>query len=73
MSVSPMYLAKADVVFHDGSHQYWSTHCRHDHHDACAVTELAPGIPREPAQCKSCGAPCLCGCHGHLDDEGGTA
>ena len=55
--------AKPDVVFVDGSHRYWSTHCRHDNHGACSATELAPGVPREPAQCKTCAAPCLCHCH----------
>lgn len=54
---------KVDVVFADGSHRYWSTHCRHDRHDACAATELAPGVPRQPSQCKTCAAPCLCPCH----------
>ncbi len=55
--------AKLDVVFADGSHRYWSTHCRHNNHEACSATELAPGVPRRPAQCKGCGSPCLCGCH----------
>lgn len=56
--------AKADVVYSDGKpHRYWSTHCRHDDHDACKATELAPGVPRRPAQCKTCAAPCRCECH----------
>jgi hypothetical protein len=55
--------AKVDAVLPDGTHRYWSTHCRHDDHDACRATELAPGIPRRPAQCKGCGSPCLCPCH----------
>lgn len=55
--------AKADVVYADGTHEYWSTHCRHGNCEACAATELAPGVPRRPAQCKTCGSPCICGCH----------
>jgi hypothetical protein len=53
-----------DVVYADGTHRYWSTHCRHGNHNACNATELVPGVPREPAQCKGCAAPCVCGCHG---------
>lgn len=59
----------SDVVYPDGGHWYWSTHCRHatdedpGGHDACKATELAPGVPRRPAQCKTCGAPCRCYCH----------
>lgn len=52
-----------DSVIPEGEHRYWSTHCRHDAHDACAATELAPGVPRRPAQCKTCGSPCICSCH----------
>lgn len=52
--------AKLDVILPDGTHRYWSTHCRHGNHDACSATELAPGVPRRPAQCKGCGAPCQC-------------
>ncbi|HYJ33805.1 MAG TPA: hypothetical protein VE326_11350 [Candidatus Binatia bacterium] len=55
--------AKLDVLFAGGAHHYWSTHCRHDDHDACSATELAPGVPRKPAQCKRCGAACICPCH----------
>jgi hypothetical protein len=54
---------KVDVVPLVGEHSYWSTHCRHDRHDACKATELAPGVPRSPAQCKTCGARCICTCH----------
>ena len=36
--------AKVDVVLPDGTHRYWSTHCRHNRHDACAAMELAPGV-----------------------------
>lgn len=45
------------------THVYYSTHCRHKRHKACAATELAPGIARRPAQCKTCAAPCICWCH----------
>jgi hypothetical protein len=39
--------AKADVVFADGQHRYWSTHCRHDRHDDCSATEITgPGSTR---------------------------
>lgn len=59
--------ARADVLLADGTHRYWSTHCRHartaEEHAACSATELAPGVPRKPAQCKTCAAPCICSCH----------
>jgi hypothetical protein len=72
--------AKVDVILPDGTHRYWSTHCRHapppskrrsssqrrdqpDGHDACAATELALGVPRQPSRCKTCAAPCGCWCH----------
>jgi hypothetical protein len=55
--------ARVDVVFADGTHWYRSTLCRHKRHKECAATELAPGLPRRPAQCKTCASPCLCGCH----------
>lgn len=60
------HVGKVDVVHPDGRHEYWSTHCRHDNHGACSATELAPGVPRKPAQCKNpqCNAPCVCECHG---------
>lgn len=54
---------KIDAVTEDGQHRYWSTHCRHDRHDACKADHLRPGIPRNPAQCKTCAAPCICSCH----------
>jgi hypothetical protein len=55
---------KMDVIRGDGTHVYWSTHCRHDRHEDCAAIELAPGVPRSPAQCKTCSTPCICTCHG---------
>jgi hypothetical protein len=63
--------AVVDVVLPDGSHLYWSTHCRHGRHDACAATELAPGVPRQPSQCKTCAAPCICSCHEEVVRETG--
>jgi hypothetical protein len=63
-------LTKADLLFANGTHRYWSTHCRHGHHDKCAATEFAPGVERQPSQCKTCAAPCRCECHG---DQGGEA
>lgn len=51
-----------DVVHPDGQHVYYSTHCRHDNHAACDATELN-GAPRRPAECKTCGAPCVCPHH----------
>lgn len=54
---------KIDVIADSGEHSYWSTHCRHGNHAACSATELAPGVPRQPAQCKTCAAPCGCECH----------
>lgn len=55
--------ALIDVVHENGDHDYYSTHCRHNNHEACKATELAPGVPRTPASCKTCGALCLCPCH----------
>jgi len=52
-----------DIISDDGTHIYWSTWCRHKKHDKCKATELAPGVPRKPAQCKECKAPCVCDCH----------
>lgn len=51
-----------DVIHPDGTHDYWSTHCRHGRHEDCAATEAA-GAPRRPSQCKTCAAPCRCRCH----------
>lgn len=59
--------AATDVVYSNGAHWYWSTHCRHGNHDACNSVELAPGVPRQAAQCKTCQAPCQCQCHGGQD------
>jgi hypothetical protein len=43
-----------DVVFHDGTHLYNSTYCRHGNQQACDSSENG----REPAECKTCGAAC---------------
>jgi hypothetical protein len=59
--------AMTDRIYMDGCHTYWSTHCRHGNHEACMATELAPGVARKPAQCKTCAAPCICGCHSLLE------
>ena len=44
---------KLDILADDGTHTYWSTHCRHDDHNLCK------------GFCKKCGpaAPCICPCH----------
>ena len=54
----------------DGPHLYLSTHCLHavldnddSLHERCNAEELAPGVPRQPAQCKHCAGECLCWCH----------
>lgn len=64
-------VSKVDIIDSDGIHYYWSTHCRHgnsappwdDRHGACKATQFAPGVARQPSQCKTCGAPCNCDCH----------
>ena len=65
MPADDRLIVRMDVVIATGvgHHEYWSTHCRHDQHDGCKATELAPGVPRRPAQCKICGSPCTCPCH----------
>lgn len=40
--------AKVDAVMPDGTHHYWSTHCRHGNHGLCKRV------------CKTCSAPCGC-------------
>ncbi len=57
---------KLDVLLPRGRHWYWSTHCRHGEHSACAATTINGG-PRLPAQCKQCHAPCRCSCHRLVD------
>jgi hypothetical protein len=57
--------AKVDAVMADGTHQYWSTHCRHGDHNLCK------------GFCKKCGpaAPCVCPCHKSelLTEEAGSS
>ena len=72
-----------DIVTRDGEHHYWSTHCRHAsaeevhtrkpsrRHKDCASSELSPGVPRKPSQCKTCSAPCVCSCHYMEGDQNG--
>ena len=65
---------RTDIIHPDGTHTYWSTHCRHGQHSACSATEMwgrntqdpegwSATIARKPAQCKTCAAPCICDCH----------
>jgi len=65
-----MGIIKIDLIDANGGHTYWSTHCRHGNHDACSATEFAPGVPRQPAQCKTCAAPCRCECHEEARADG---
>jgi histidine triad (HIT) family protein len=74
--------AKVDALMADGTHRYWSTHCRHGHHDLCSAAAILGVIPdslgvvtsisRRPAQCKDsqCQAPCVCPCHTPEADRG---
>lgn len=67
--------SRIDAILPDGTHHYWSTHCRHDPgdgsgHRACSATVIEGRqvgervrLPRKPAQCKTCAAPCQCPCH----------
>lgn len=43
-------------------HVYLSTACLHLRHDYCNAAEGDAG-PKTPAQCKFCGARCICSCH----------
>jgi len=67
---------KRDVIRSDGTHEYWSTHCRHDRHDDCSakwmegptvMDGVTTSIARRPAQCKTCASPCICPCHEGAD------
>lgn len=64
--------AKVDAILPDGTHRYWSTHCRHGHHGLCSAKRIVgakedgsgqAAIERKPAQCKTCAAQCVCPCH----------
>jgi hypothetical protein len=45
-----------------GGHTYLSTGCLHDDHGYCQSAAGKAGAKR-PAECKTCGAPCICRCH----------
>lgn len=79
--------AKIDALLPDGTHRYWSTHCRHGNHEACSADFIEGEsafvgdvrrvlVKRRPACCKTCGAPCVCtGCDHSFPDpsaEGGN-
>lgn len=64
--------AQADVMLPDGTHTYFSTHCRHGNHQLCesnaitgltVVSERPVAIGKVPARCKGCASPCICECH----------
>lgn len=46
-------------------HMYVSTACQHRQHNYCQAEERPDGTDKRPAECKFCGAPCLCTCHRH--------
>jgi hypothetical protein len=49
----------------DGSHRYWASACIHDDHATCQTEAVRyDGTTKTPAQCKTCGSPCVCDCHG---------
>jgi len=69
---------KVDAVLPDGTHLYWSTHCRcnPNGHDGCSakwmegptvMDGVTTSIARRPAQCKTCASPCICPCHEGAD------
>jgi hypothetical protein len=76
---------KLDAILPDGTHRYWSTHCRHagpspddPRHADCSAKWLhgptvmdgvTTAIARMPAQCKTCAAPCICPCHKITEEE----
>jgi hypothetical protein len=45
-----------------GRHLYLSTGCLHGRHDYCQAMTGHAGAKR-PAECKFCGARCVCACH----------
>lgn len=59
-----------------GPHVYLSTACRHavepgreELHDECKTNMIRPdGTHKKPAECKHCGAPCICTCHQEATD-----
>jgi len=66
---------KIDAILPSGRHRYFSTWCRHDKHGPCQTNRHIKAwaddgtpvelydTPREPSQCKTCAAPCVCSCH----------
>lgn len=46
-----------------GTHEYLSTGCLHGRHDYCQNPQREDGGRKRPAECKFCGAPCICPCH----------
>jgi len=72
--------SKCDALLPDGTHQYWSTHCRHGRHEDCSAREISgrnvqdregwsATIERKPAQCKTCSSPCICPCHKGVEGD----
>lgn len=51
-------------------HAYVSTACLHGQCDYCAASARPDGVPKEPARCKFCEAPCLCPCHWTVTTRG---
>ncbi|MFJ4828428.1 hypothetical protein ACIP79_00580 [Streptomyces sp. NPDC088747] len=58
VKVGPVIKVAGRVV----DHEYLSTGCLHGEHDYCKATAGKAGA-KQPAQCKFCGAPCICECH----------
>lgn len=50
------------VAHRCGTHHYLSTGCLHGDHGYCQGGAGKIGAKR-PAECKFCGAPCVCPCH----------
>jgi hypothetical protein len=76
MTVDGRISVRMDIIEYDregeAKHTYWSTHCRHNDHRACAADRIVgthpvmgsyTSVEREPAQCKHCAARCVCPCH----------
>ncbi len=49
-----------------GTHEYLSTGCLHGEHGYCKGETGAVGAKR-PAECKFCGARCICDCHAEVN------
>lgn len=50
-----------------GQHAYYSTGCRHGRHTYCQG-EAGQAGAKKPAECKFCGAKCICWCHWEIRD-----